>query len=236
MSEEPGRRRRGRPTEIVRRPSGQGAPLSHRPSDDQPTSAAILDAAQYVLLREGTKGLTLVAVARHAHVDVTTVSYHFGTRAGLIEALMDRLYADPTADFAERASTLDDPASRFRTYLQGVRRMYEDRTATQAYFEIATLALRDPALRVRLGRLLTWTVAAFSEAIAAQPDALPPLPLAELVYAAVDGIEMHHALVGDSYPTDAVLDLLETLTAPYLEGSEPRADSPTQPDRGPTPS
>src|SRR5262245_47776015 len=101
MDEHQARRRgRGRPREVMRRGPGEGLPQGHRPADDPSTTRAILDAAHRVLLRAGTKGLTLVVVAREAHVDVTTVSHHFGSRHGLIEALMDRLYADPSADFA----------------------------------------------------------------------------------------------------------------------------------------
>lgn len=215
MGEEPERRRRGRPREIVRRPSGQGAPLEHRPSEEQHTSAAILDAAQHVLLHDGAKGLTLVAVARKAHVDVTTVSYHFGTRAGLIEALMDRLYAEPVADFAQEAQALDDPAARFRAYLQSVRRMYEDTAATRAYFELAALALREPEVRARLGRLHQWTISAFSEVISLETRVSARIA-AELVYAAIDGIELHHALVGDDYPIGEVLALLETAVTSFM--------------------
>ncbi|WP_331766403.1 hypothetical protein [Embleya sp. NBC_00896] len=35
---------------------------------------------------------------------------------------------------------------------------------------------------------------------------------AELVHAAVDGIELHHAIAGDAYPPAEVLALLECLT------------------------
>lgn len=35
--------------------------------------------------------------------------------------------------------------------------------------------------------------------------------LAELVYAAIDGIELHHALAEDDYPLDEVLAILEDL-------------------------
>ncbi|MEV6343803.1 TetR/AcrR family transcriptional regulator [Actinoplanes sp. NPDC051851] len=211
MDEQPAPRRgRGRPREVIRRAPGDGKPLGHRPGDDPPTTRAILDAAHRVLLRAGTKGLTLVAVAREAHVDVTTVSYHFGTRHGLIEALMDRLYATPSADFAEAAAAMTGPRERWHAYLEQVRRMYADGDDTGAYFEIAVLALRDPALRARLARLNTGTVRVFSEAIGGDLDRAR----AELIFAAVDGIELHRAIAGDDYPTEAVLRLLEEAFRP----------------------
>ncbi|HEU5429776.1 MAG TPA: TetR/AcrR family transcriptional regulator [Actinocrinis sp.] len=204
------RRGRGRPREVVRRTPGKGMPLGYRAADYPPTTRAILDAAHRVLLRDGVRGLTMVAVAREAHVDVTTVSYHFSTRNGLIEALMDRLYADNAADFAAAARNLTEPQDRWHSYLQSVRQMYDDHDATRAYFDIAALALRDPALRLRLARLNSWTIDTFIDAIGVEPD--PGIrALAELVFAAIDGVELHHALAGDDYPLAEVLGALETL-------------------------
>ncbi|MFD7134333.1 TetR/AcrR family transcriptional regulator [Streptomyces sp. NPDC059894] len=184
---------------------------------DPPTTRAILAAPHRVLLRDGTKGLTLVAVAREAHVDVTTVSYHFGTRHGLIEALMDRLYAGPTSEFAARVADLPDIGDRFHAYFDGVRSMYADRDATQAYFEIAVMALRDPALRSRLAQLNKWIINEFGTAIEADPQMFDRVR-AELTFAAVDGIELHRALAGDDYSADEVLDLLERLLRTTLPG------------------
>jgi AcrR family transcriptional regulator len=192
-------------------------PLGYRRADEQPTTRAILDAAHRVLLRSGTKGLTLVAVAREAHVDVTTVSYHFGTRLGLIQALVDRLYTDESADFADAAAGLPEAEDRWRAYLRHVRSMYANREATVAYFDIAALALRDPALGARLARLNAGTIRAFDEAIGGSATD-ESRPLAELVFAAIDGIELHRALATDDYPVDAVLELLEQLVIAAMSG------------------
>jgi AcrR family transcriptional regulator len=172
-----------------------------RPSNDR---EAILDAAHQVLLRTGAKGLKLDAVAREARLDVSTVVKHFGSRHRLIEELMDRLYAAPAAGLAADTARLPSVEERWRAYLKQVRRMHDDREATEAYFDLATVALRDPSLRARLGRLNARTVRGFREVIGAGDDAM-----AELILAAVDGIELRRALAGDDYPIDAVLGLLD---------------------------
>ncbi|MFI1379772.1 TetR/AcrR family transcriptional regulator [Embleya sp. NPDC020886] len=218
------RRGRGRPREVVRRNPGEGTPLDRRPADSPRTTAAILDAAHRVLLRAGTAGLTLVAVAREAHVDVTTVSYHFGTRHGLIEALMDRLYQDQAVDFADKARELPPGQERWQVYLDGVVRMCQDGDATRAYFAIAALGLRDDALRARLAKLNAWTVRAFADTINADAasDERPLLDperlrtIGEFVYAAVDGIELHHALGDDTYPLRDVLAILDDIVTRLL--------------------
>jgi AcrR family transcriptional regulator len=200
-------RKRGRAREVVRRLPGDGIPPASRTADRR----AILDAAHRVLLRAGTKGLTRVTVAREARVDAGTVAQHFGSRQRLIEALVDRLYADPLGDFAEATATLPSAAERWPAYLRQVRRMQADREATQAYFDVAALALRDPDLRARLGRHNADVASAFRAVLGAGA-------LAELVLAAVDGIELRRALAGDDYPFDQVLELLDRMVRAEFPG------------------
>lgn len=216
-------RNRGRPPEVVQRQVGQGLPLGLRPGDLQPTSRAILQAAQHLLVTGGIKSVTLAGVAREAHVDVTTVSYHFATREGLIEALMDSLYATPVADLVDTAKELPDVKDRWHAYLVAVRAMYglpqSAQTIppdTQAYFEIATYSLRKASLRARLARLQEWKLQAFLDEFAAL--GLPAIAaLGELIFAAIDGIELHRAIAGEDYPIDEVLTVLERLVRSELD-------------------
>lgn len=216
-------RSRGRPSEVVQRHPGEGLPIGLRPADLQPTSRAILEAAQHLLVTDGMRSVTLAAVAREAHVDVTTVSYHFTTREGLIEALMDSLYATPVADLVETARELPDVKDRWHAYLVAVRAMYglpeSAQTIpadTQAYFEIATYALRKSSLRARLARLQEWKLQAFLDEFAALE--LPSIAaLGELIFAAIDGIELHRAIAGADYPIDDVLTMLERLVLRELD-------------------
>lgn len=214
------RRGRGRPREVVRRQPGVGAPLSKGPADYPPTTRAILDAAHRVVLKRGAQGLTLVAVAREAHVDVTTVSYHFGTRAGLIEGLMDHLYRGIVAEWVEELQHLESIEERVDAYFRSIRSMYAEPESSQAYFEIVTLAMRDPALRARLARLNQWIVESYIEAMLG-----PATPgrrfLAELTFAVVDGIDLHRAIGTDAdYPVEAVLQLYERLVRPLWASDE----------------
>ena len=55
------------------------------------TGARILDAARQLLADEATRDLSMEAVAQRADVSRLTIYYHFGSRAGLLEALFDYL-------------------------------------------------------------------------------------------------------------------------------------------------
>jgi AcrR family transcriptional regulator len=57
------------------------------------TRARILDAARQLLADEAPRDLSMEAVAQRADVSRLTIYYHFGSRAGLLEALFDYLAA-----------------------------------------------------------------------------------------------------------------------------------------------
>lgn len=216
--DEPGqeKRGRGRPREVVRREPGTAAPLGTTLADYQPTTRAILEAARDIVLRLGMHALTLRRVAEEAHVDVTTVSYHFGTRSGLIEALVFAVYAEPVAAFAAEIEICATPDERAQAFFRTLRREYADAQGGVVYAAIQAEALRDEGLRTRLAALNAWTIRAFAEAVygdEAETLLADPRTSAamQLLAAAVDGIEAHHHIDPDGFDVEAVLELLEEL-------------------------
>jgi AcrR family transcriptional regulator len=218
MTKEPGpaKRGRGRPREVVRLEPGTGVPLGTTLADYQPTSRAILLAARDIILRLGMQALTLRRVAEEAHVDVTTVTYHFGTRSGLLEALVFAVYAEPVAAFAAEIETCATPDERARAFFRALRREFADAQGGAVYAAILAEALRDDRLRTRLAALNAWTIRAFAEAVygdeagALLTDSRAHAAM-QLLSAAVDGIEAHYHLDPDGYDVETVLDLLEEL-------------------------
>lgn len=219
--------KRGRPPEIVQRKPGQGLPIGSRIDDMQPTSRAILEVARRLLIQDGIKAVTMAGVAREAHVDVTTVAYHFRTRDGLIEALMDSLYAEPVADLVEEAISLPSLTDRWHAYLQAARKMWAQSEPqggavapdTQAYFDISAHALRTPALRERLAGLQSWKVDAFLETFVTE-DLPDSKAIGEFIFAAIDGIELHQAIAGEDFPLEDIMQLFERLILTLIDSSD----------------
>ncbi len=208
------RRGRGRPREIVRPEPGTGTPLGTTLADVHPTSRAILAATHEIVLRLGIHALTLRRVAEEAHVDVTTVTYHFGTRSGLLEALVDSLYAEQVAAFIEEIKTCSNAKERAQAFFRTLRRECSDRESGIVYAAVVAEAVRDEVLRARLAKLNSWTIRAFAEAVygdAAQQVLNDRRSLAEmqLIAAAIDGIETHNLIDPGGFDLDAVLTLLE---------------------------
>ena len=58
-------------------------------ADLSPTAARILEARKRLLDERGFGGLTFEAIAAEAHENKASIRYHFGNKAGLIEALAE---------------------------------------------------------------------------------------------------------------------------------------------------
>jgi len=215
-------RRRGRPRQVERRAPGEGLPYQ-QPLDSLPaTTRTMLDAARDVLLERGMNGLTLEAVAAAAHVDVTTIYYHFGSKAGLLEALIDSLFHEALAAFARQAATAESIAARLRAYIEAIRFYIRtgERTQGRAYFELVSSAYRDPRLRARLAALNEWHVEQSVATILGSDEETRRAVLGDaarrrrvwevacFVFAAVDGIELHHDLDPERFPLDEACDVL----------------------------
>jgi len=213
------RRGRGRPREVRRPEPGTGLPVELSLADLSPTSRAILAAAQVVAGEDGVAHLTLRAVAQRAHVDLSTVKYHFQTKAGLLEALLDSLYRDDVARFAAVATRTEGVAARPEAYFEIAEHdMMEGRDRLRIYFELQAYALRDPFFAERLAAHDRWFVEAMlgllygPERVVRELTAPSAQALWALFVAVIDGITIHHAIAPDQYPLHEVLALLKRLT------------------------
>jgi AcrR family transcriptional regulator len=156
MSEPNDARRKGRPPKQVSPPEHPGlqveAPLASLP----PTARHVLDVAWRVLLERGYRGLTIEAVALEAGEAPATIKRHFGTKAGLVEALLDAVTQDAYVTLTERVHRLPPGDERIHAYITGLHEIIVDTPASQAILEIAPLAVRDEFVRRRIAALYAW--------------------------------------------------------------------------------
>jgi AcrR family transcriptional regulator len=208
-------RGRGRPREVERRPAGEGLPYEQPLGALPLTAQTVLAAAHEILLEQGVSGLTLEAVAGAAHVDVSTVYYHFGGKLGLLEALVDSLAHDALASFAREAMKAHTVEERLRAYVKAIHDLLRegDGNSGRAYFGLLPHAYRDPSLRRRIAVLNQWHVATSLAIIVGDRADSAELTrsaqaIAHLVFAAVDGIELHYDMDPAGYPLDEVFGVL----------------------------
>ena len=156
------------------------------------TRRRLLDAAYDVLAQRGAGGTSVRAVEEAAGVPHGSVRHHFGSRAGLVAALVDDLVAHDQARAAESPAAMVE------------RLLGPERTRTTARYELFLLAMRDPALRAHIVRardLLVATVQSRLVAAESNPAAGvtsgTPADRARALVAALDGVILDGLLRGD---------------------------------------
>ncbi len=115
---------------------------------------AILDAAVRCLASDGYSGTSLQRVADEAGVQKRMVVYYFGSRTGLIEAVVERIGERFFGEVESALRGLDDPALLLTTGLDRVWELLTAERALQvAYFGLVAESITDPDIRRTLTTL-----------------------------------------------------------------------------------
>lgn len=187
---------------------GQKAPEEQRREE-------LLDAAFRVAARAGLGSLTAAEVAREAGLSKGLVFFHFGSKDGLLLALLDRLVS-----WALDVPSPDrTPAARLLAGLAGEAGFNEDdRARVDLLLQYVVLAARAPELRDRTAEGLRHYREALrqpaEDLLRHTPDAPDPAAaapgLAALATAVVIGSAVQ-AFLDDRFSPAAVVDGLRTL-------------------------
>lgn len=117
------------------------------PIQDRLRRAALEKAAYHALYERGFAGVTLADIAAHAGVSRGTLVYHFGSRAGLLSAVMRRFTRTVAVATRRALRQAGTPHAKLGAYvdnqfysLDSTRRFY---TVSLDFLAAAT---RDPAL------------------------------------------------------------------------------------------
>lgn len=157
---------------------------------EKSASRRILDAAYQVLADDGSRGATVRRIEQAAGLPHGSVRHHFGSQAGLFEALVDDLIADDRARLPEPPDVML------------ARMLGPDRARTVARYELFLLAARDEPLRRRV-------VAARDSLVAMAEQAGYAAGPARALVAAVDGLILDGVLRGDAgIDPSALIDLV----------------------------
>jgi AcrR family transcriptional regulator len=202
-----------------------GEPLS-------PLAARLVTAARALLARGGFQSLTVEAVAAEAGAYRDAVRYHFGSKAGLIAAVVDSLAHDQSLSAAEQTRELPAGPARVHALVSGDRRLVADRDAFRDFFALLPHVVQDGDLRARIASLYEWyrdLYAAGMEggvgAAAAPAGGDDPAArdrrlrdVASLMVAVTDGLAVQELLDPDPGRLDRLFRLWEEL---LLGGDQP---------------
>jgi len=183
-----------------------------------PTAKRILEAAHRVLSRDGLPGLTLDAISAESGANKSLIAYYFGSKGGLVAALIDWVDHDDTARLIGALTGEGAAGDAVTTLLDIERQGSKAVAAGQLFFDLLPYVLRDDALRARLGELYRWYREldgwAFSKGAGEERDRRLE-QLGALTVAVCDGLTIQYA-ADPSFDVDAVYDLWEHMVRALL--------------------
>lgn len=225
MAEEEAGKRRGRPPAAP-------APYPAGPMDEwldelSPTAHRILRAARGLLLEKGYAAITLEGVALEAGEDRATITRHFGSKAGLVNALFDDLGEDIFEELTAHAASVPAGERRRHVFIRSLGNLATDRELTLGMYELMPHVLRDAVLRERfaalyaLYRRLMLAETGMAEelgTITAYQDRRDVTALTALVMAVIDGMSIQQSLDPKSADCERVFALLDLFVSAVLDG------------------
>jgi AcrR family transcriptional regulator len=168
-------------------------PFSDPTPDLSPTAARILEAARRVLAREGFRGLTFEAIAKEAGENPALIRYHFGSKAGLLAALVDSVLYQEATELIEQLTPVPAGDERREALLRLHEGLPRDTDAYRNFFELVPHIMRDDELRPHLRQLFEWYRKLDAWALKDAGDEEPGehiAPMALLTVAIADGIAL----------------------------------------------
>jgi AcrR family transcriptional regulator len=126
-------------------------PASARARPGRPSSGArerILDAALDVLKSEGYGGLSTAKVAARSGQNKALISYHFGSKQGLVAEVAREVSTAITEELLQAIGEPRDMRGLARGLVEGVTALNErDEGLPRMYFDLAAQAIVDPEVR-----------------------------------------------------------------------------------------
>jgi AcrR family transcriptional regulator len=111
------------------------------------TALRILDAAKRILSDRGYSRLTLQAIEEESGEYRALVAYYFGSKQGLVDAIIDSLMDAEDEVLRARLDEIQEPGERVRALLDEQRHISADWRGFRAFYELLPNIMRDDRLR-----------------------------------------------------------------------------------------
>jgi AcrR family transcriptional regulator len=186
------------------------------------TAMRILDAAKRILSEKGYSRLTLQAIEEESGEYRALVAYYFGSKQGLVEAIIDSLMDAEDEVLRRRLEEIEAPDERVRALIDEQRQISADWRGFRAFYELLPHIMRDDRLRDDLAasyaesRELDRQTLAAGRPVAADRDLDK---LAALSVAIVEGLAVQYAADREHFDHEGTYSLWEDMVRAYLRGA-----------------
>lgn len=201
-----------------------------------PTAQRLLDAARRLLARSGYNSLTVEAIGREAGENKALIRYYFGSKNGLLLALVDGLVSDTLWQARQTLSALSSQEDRSHLVVETAEAILGDTQSYRLLFDLLPRLLENPSMAGQLAELYRGYRDLNAQALWGDRGSDPPQVvrnLAAMTIALTDGLAVQ--LLAEPGSVDAV-EALATWRS-FIEGvlaSISSADLNARP-RTPTP-
>ena len=177
------------------------------------TAEKLLAGARRVLVRKGYAGLTMQTIEQETGVNRALVHYYFGSKAGLLEALVDRVFEDPAFGYSDTVMAAPAGAARAGALLEWLGRITADRRSARLLYELLPHILRSSRAARPGGLELYGAYREFDgECLASAPLRAPSPELRDdlgaLSVAVVEGLGVQAAVDSGGFERDRALRAL----------------------------
>ncbi|MFF3665780.1 TetR/AcrR family transcriptional regulator [Microtetraspora malaysiensis] len=190
--------------------------------DPARTRAAILQAATPLLYQRGLDGIGVAELCTRIGVSKETLYRHFGTKDGLVAAMLE-VRSQRVFDWlaAAVATAGDDPADQLAAIFDALRQWHDEPTFRGCAVVNAAAQHHDHTVRAITARHLDRYLDLLT-GIAARAGAAAPAALARQLLILIEGatvVAAHHPMTGTAdQARDAALTLLAAATATPHDG------------------
>jgi AcrR family transcriptional regulator len=168
-------------------------------------------------VRDGYPGLTMQAVERESGVNRALIHYYFGSKAGLLEALVDTLFEDPAFGYSDTVARAAAGPARVSALLEWLGRITADRRTGRLLYELLPHILRSSNLRSRAAGLYGAYREFDGECLAASANAELREDLGALNVAVVEGLGIQDAVDPRGFDRDRAFALWTEVLTHYLD-------------------
>jgi AcrR family transcriptional regulator len=176
----------------------------------------LIEQALKCFLEHGVAGLSLRPMAARVGTSARLLIYHFGSKEGLITAVMDEARARMQESFAQLLADRGGAAEGLMLSFWAWVTHPNNIKCIRLLLEVQILALQDP---VRYARYLKGTSSSWLKLIEASlPASGENRALATLCVAVIDGLLLEYLSTGDSQRTKQALDLFNRVIVDYRRG------------------
>ena len=190
-------------------------PTPHLP----PTAVRILGAAERVLAHDGFRALTFARIAQESGENQALIRYHFGSKAGLLTALVDHVLYLESVELIESLTAIPAGPDRQAKLMRLHEAYAQDRDSYRMFYEVVPHILRDEELQPHLRDLFDWYRKLDAWALdesGERPPASHIEPMALLTVAIADGVALQ-VLADPDLDIRPAFDLWRRLVLGYVE-------------------